>query len=61
MKNKFEVSSNFKEFKALVENQTRKKIKVLRNENKGEFYGKEFEQFDKQYGLTWKTITLYTP
>jgi hypothetical protein len=30
----------FKEFKSFVENQTDKKIKVLRTENGGELYGK---------------------
>jgi hypothetical protein len=30
----------FKEFKSLVENQTDKKIKVLRTDNGGEFCGK---------------------
>jgi hypothetical protein len=35
--NKYEVFDKFKEFKALVENQTEKKIKVLRIDNGGEF------------------------
>ena len=34
---KFEVLNKFKEFKALVENQTEKKIKVPRKDNGGEF------------------------
>jgi len=42
LKNKFEVFDRFKEFKALVENQTEKKIKVLRIDNGGEFCRKEF-------------------
>jgi hypothetical protein len=33
------------EFKALIENQTRKKIKVLRSNNGGEYTSKEFEGF----------------
>ena len=37
LKKKFEVFDRFKEFKALVENQTEKKIKVLRTDNGGEF------------------------
>ena len=45
LRNKFEVFSKFKEFKALVENQSEKKIKVLRIDNGGEFYGNEFEEF----------------
>jgi hypothetical protein len=43
LKKKYEVFEKFKEFKALVENQTKKKIKVLRIDNGGEFYGKYFE------------------
>lgn len=37
LKKKSEVLSKFKEYKALVENQTGKKIKVLRTNNGGEF------------------------
>ena len=37
MKNKDEVFSKFKEFKALIENQTKKKIKTFRLDNGGEF------------------------
>ena len=43
LKKKFEVFDRFKEFKALVENQTEKKIKVLRTNNGGEFCSKELE------------------
>jgi hypothetical protein len=43
LKKKFEVFDKFKEFKALVENQTKKTIKVLRKYNGGEFWGNEFE------------------
>jgi hypothetical protein len=40
---KYEVFDRFKEFKALVENQTEERIKVLRMDNDGEFYRNEFE------------------
>ena len=40
---KYEVFDRFKEFKVLVENQTEKRIKVLREDNGGELYGNEFE------------------
>ena len=40
---KFEVFERFKEFKALVENHTEKRIKVLRTHNGGEFCGNEFD------------------
>jgi len=43
LKKKSEVFSKFKVCKDLVENQTCKKIEVLRTDNRGEFYGKEFD------------------
>ena len=43
LRKKSEVFDKFKEFKALAENQTEKKIKVLRTYNGGEFCGNEFE------------------
>jgi hypothetical protein len=42
MKTKGQVFNQFQEFKALVENQTGKKIKVLRTDNGGEYTSKEF-------------------
>ena len=51
LKKKSEVFDRFKEFKALVENQTEKKIKVLRTDNGGEFCSKEFEEFCKKCGI----------
>eukprot|EP00253_Pinus_taeda_P019884 PITA_19884 len=56
-----EVFDRFKEFKALVENQTEKKIKVLRTNNGGEFCNKEFEEFCKKCGIAWQKTTPYTP
>jgi hypothetical protein len=43
LRKKYEVFDKFKEFKALVENHIENKIKVLRTDNGGEFYGNEFE------------------
>ena len=37
MKNKDELFNKFKEFKALIENHTKKKIKTLQSDNGGEF------------------------
>ena len=48
------------ELKSLVENQTKKKIKVLTTGNGGEFCGKEFEKLFKQWSITRKNITPYT-
>ena len=43
LRKKSEVLNKFKEFKALVENQTEKKIKVLRIDNGGELCINEFK------------------
>ena len=51
LRKKFEVFDRFKEFKALVENQTKKKLKVLRKDNGGEFCKKDFEEFCKNFGI----------
>ena len=52
LKNKSEVFNKFKEHKALIENQTGKKVKVLRTDNGGEFCEKEFKKFYKECGIT---------
>eukprot|EP00253_Pinus_taeda_P028943 PITA_28943 len=61
LKKKSEVFDRFKEFKALVENQTEKKIKLLRTENGGEFCSNEFEEFCKKCGIERQKNTTYTP
>ena len=61
LRKKSKVFDRFKEFKALVENQTKKKIKVLRKDNGGEFYKKEFEEFCKKCGIAWQKTNTYTP
>ena len=48
MKNKDEVFSNFKEFKALIENHTEKKIKTFRLDNGEEFTSNEFKDLCKE-------------
>jgi hypothetical protein len=61
LRNKFEVFDYFKEFTALVENQTEKRIKVLRTDNGGEFHGNEFEELCNKYGIARQKTTPYTP
>jgi hypothetical protein len=48
LKKTSEVFDKFKEFKAMVENQIEKKIKVLREDNGGELCGNKFEEFYKK-------------
>ena len=47
MKNKDEVFSKFKEFKALIENHTENKIKTFRSDNGREFTSNEFKELCK--------------
>ena len=61
LKKKSKVFDKFKEFKALVENQTEKKIKVLKTNNGGEFCNKEFEELCKKCGIARQKTTTYTP
>ena len=61
LKTKDEVFSRFQEFKALVENQTWKKIKVLRSDNGGDYTSKEFESFYKEEGIKKTLIVPYNP
>jgi transposase InsO family protein len=61
LKTKDEVFSRFQEFKALVENQTGKKIKVLRSKNRGEYTSKEFEGFYKEARIKREMTVPYNP
>jgi hypothetical protein len=61
LRKKSKVFDRFKEFKALVENQTEKRIKVLRTNNDREFCENEFEEFCKKYGIARQKTTPYTP
>ena len=60
LRKKSKVFDKFKDFKALVENQTKKKIKVFRTDNGGEFCRNEFEEFFK-CGIARQKTTPYTP
>jgi hypothetical protein len=43
-----------------VENHIDKKIKVLKTDNSGEFFGKDFEKFHKKCGIAHQNTTTYT-
>jgi len=51
LKNKSDAFANFKEWKALVETQTEKKVKKLRIDNGLEFCNTEFNSFCKSHGI----------
>ena len=61
MKAKSEVFEKFKEFKALIENISDKKIKILHSDNGGEYTSKEFEAFCKDAGIRRELTTPYNP
>lgn len=61
MKTKDEVFDRFRECKALVENVTGKKIKVLRSDNGVEYIDKDFTYFCVKEGIKREWTTPYNP
>eukprot|EP00253_Pinus_taeda_P013841 PITA_13841 len=61
LKRKSDVFSVFKQFRALVENNTGRTIKCLRNDNGGEITSKEFDSYCKDGGIKRHKTTVYTP
>jgi hypothetical protein len=55
------ISGKFKEFKALIENLSERKIKILRSDNGGEYTSKEFVKFYKEVGIKRELTTPYNP
>jgi hypothetical protein len=61
LKHKGEVFARFQEFKSLVENQTGKKIKVLRSDNGAEYALDEFIDFYTMEGIKREMAVPYNP
>jgi transposase InsO family protein len=61
LKSKDEVFVKFKEFKALIENISERKINILRSNNGGEYTSKEFVNFCKNVGIKRELTTPYNP
>jgi transposase InsO family protein len=61
LKTKDEVFRRFQEFKALVKNQTGKKIKLLRSDSGGEYTSKDFKGFCKELGIKRELTFSYNP
>jgi len=61
LKKKDEVFTWFRHFKALIENQAKKKIKILSTENGTEYQSNKFHGFCKEAGIKRETTTPYTP
>ena len=56
-----EVLKRFQEFKALVENQTGRRIRVLKSDNGGEYTSNKFDEFYKQEEIKRRLIVSFTP
>jgi hypothetical protein len=61
LKSKDEVFSKFKEFKALIENLSKRKIKILRLDNGGEYTSKVFVNLCKDVRIKRELTTPYNP
>jgi transposase InsO family protein len=51
----------FKNFKALVENQSGHKLVTLRSDRGGEYTSKEFDKYCKEHGIKHQLTAAYTP
>jgi hypothetical protein len=61
VRNKSEVMDVFKDYKARVENETGRVIKILRSDNGGEYSGNAFEEYLRCHGIKHENTTVYTP
>ena len=61
LKAKSEVFDRFREFKTLMENQTGKKIRVLRTDNEGEYTSNEFLEYCSAEGIKKEHTVFHTP
>jgi transposase InsO family protein len=58
---KSEVFQHLKNFKALVETQSGKKIKILQTDNKGEYVNHEIQNICHEVGIHLQHMVPYTP
>jgi transposase InsO family protein len=61
MRHKSESFDKFKEFKAEVENQLRKKIKIFRTDRDGEYLSGDFREYLKEHGIVPQLTPFGTP
>ena len=61
IRHKSDVFDTFKKWKALAENETRKKLKCLRYDNGGEYCSKEFDSYYSYNGIHREKTILGTP
>ena len=61
LKNKSDAFSTFRQWKALVENETGLRVKCLRSDNGGEYDHHEFKKFCKDNGIRMERTVRGTP
>ncbi|KAL0456200.1 UNVERIFIED_CONTAM: Retrovirus-related Pol polyprotein from transposon TNT 1-94 [Sesamum latifolium] len=61
MREKSEVFKIFKKLKNLVENQSGRRIKVVRSDREKEYNNSEFNKFCKEEGIDHQTTVSYNP
>jgi transposase InsO family protein len=61
IRKKYDVFDTFKKWKALVENETRNKLKCLRSDNGGEYCNKEFDSYCSYHGIHREKTVPGTP
>ena len=61
MRNKDESFDMFKRYKAEIENQNDRKIKILQNDRSREFFPNDFSTFCEEHGIIHQSSTPYTP
>src|SRR5690606_19654886 len=61
LENKNQVKKTFESFKELVENQTGKRIKILRTDNGTEYINRDMSSFLEKSGIRHETSVEYTP
>ena len=61
LKQKSEVFSEFKKWRAIVENETNLKIKCFRSDNGGEYSSREFVDYCAENGIRMMKTVLENP
>ena len=61
VKHKSEVFDLFKVFQALVENQSQRRLNIIRYDNGGEYFNSNFIQYYKDAGIQMQHSIPYTP
>ena len=61
IKTKDEAFDKFKLYKAEVENQIDKRIKIIRSDRGGEYFSNEFDAFCEEHRIIHQNSTIFTP